>query len=586
MTHEDGFFASQLLPSSVKTTSLVDCLRANIQPSDAEAHQLRMAVSRFPAEVDEYDKEIARLQASLARLTEERSRMQIYSNASASILSPIRSIPTELLLAILSECVDFVPRKKYTGRWTKDGPDIDDALHMSWRILGTVCCQWRTAIKGAMQIWRVLDFSAVTINDTGIAIDTADRAMRAARNSSLVLRLRPTFCRGAPYTVYAGFGPTLKAVSHLLAYPERLTSLKLIVNHNDLNEMQYSFRNILFQLEELELETVPDVHPHKSSAPRNIWAHWRVFESLPALKTFTFTGTFTTTPPPVPWAQLTHVHFKLASREARKRLDDEDGPLYSLFSFLEHCTEHCTVVISGLEERHDPEYEHWPTQPTLRSALHALHLLTSTIDGAGRGEPIRILQLLDLPNVAEVRLDAGGYYRGHLWNPAIFSAFVNRSPLLTALHLLGVTIAPMDLISALRQTPLLQRLSLEDHAKSHKGLFVFSLDNAALRVLSDTPYIAPRLADLTLVSYFQFSEALLADLLAVRATHNRRTGQNAGRTRHPFVFRGQLLPVPANVEDSKLEDGTDLEWTAKDAAEISDLLMESAWKEGLRFVLE
>ncbi|KAF7296760.1 F-box domain-containing protein [Mycena indigotica] len=590
MSPEDSnaYFTSMLLPSTEDMDSLLNSLRANAYPSDTEAHRLRMAIAALQPEVDKYDQEIDRVQAILEGLRSERSRIQSYSAAVASLMSPIRALPSELLLPILKHCVDFVPKPEY-----RNEVYIANMLQISWRILSKVCYHWYITIADSPLIWSVVNMdhshSFITFRSMGVRNQLMELVLKAAKETPLTLTFVPAHdsywssSNNAQGAVPQAGDADMKRIC---AESTRWRSLKLTLDCRTLWQfgVKPHIQGWLPILEDLEL-AAQSVSSPKRPEVVDFWAACTLFEEVPALRRFTFQDV----PPSVPWAQLVYVHFKLANRTPY--LDPPDkGPLYSVLSFIEHCSEYCTVVLSDLEERYDPAFKHWPTQPILRSQIRALQLTTQLRDRHLRPRTVelitRLLQVLDLPSVQELYIDGSPARPPSLWKTAVFSAFVARSPKLTSLSLLKVLLTPTDLLDALQQTPCLTELTIGDIVVS-EGIFSFALNDGALHALSCAPYIVPNLAYLGLTSYFQFSEALLAAFLALRAEHNRTSGHRKAGTSHPFVFRAELCtPSEKDSTGSKLANGTNIEWVQKDIDGISRLLMGSAWRQGLRFTMD
>ncbi|KAK0216568.1 hypothetical protein EDD85DRAFT_753608, partial [Armillaria nabsnona] len=117
-------------------------LSTNDPPSDIETKAMGdFLQSRF-MELSRYDEEIASVTVLLNRLTNERLHLKQYITAHRSILSPIRTFPSEILAEIFMQTLD-------------DQYDVFDMERGPWA-LGRVCRHWKDVSRSCPALWNPL----------------------------------------------------------------------------------------------------------------------------------------------------------------------------------------------------------------------------------------------------------------------------------------------------------------------------------------------------------------------------------------------------------------------------------------------
>ncbi|KAJ7289556.1 hypothetical protein C8J57DRAFT_1213890 [Mycena rebaudengoi] len=100
-----SFRPSPLLPHSSQTSHLVKILRSNLPaPSPDIISHFRNVTSSTPFELARYDEKISRVQNQLISFMRERDELRAYAAGCASVFSPIRRVPNEVLVEIFAMC--------------------------------------------------------------------------------------------------------------------------------------------------------------------------------------------------------------------------------------------------------------------------------------------------------------------------------------------------------------------------------------------------------------------------------------------------------------------------------------------------
>ncbi|KAJ7744025.1 hypothetical protein DFH07DRAFT_943079 [Mycena maculata] len=113
----------------------------NEPPQDSEVLTLRKVIAAEQERIDALNTRIETLQSTLTRLVEERTAREELIHQHATILSPIRRIPAE----ILCEIFYWLPCTRRLGSHTVDCPPW-------WA--GNVCSYWRDSALGDPYLWN------------------------------------------------------------------------------------------------------------------------------------------------------------------------------------------------------------------------------------------------------------------------------------------------------------------------------------------------------------------------------------------------------------------------------------------------
>ncbi|KAJ7146996.1 hypothetical protein C8R44DRAFT_555857, partial [Mycena epipterygia] len=90
--------------------------------------------------LDRYDSEIQRLQEIMAKLSSDRALVESYADVCRSIFSPVRRLPTELLIEIFEMCAP--PGADQISDQTTPKQEFE-----------RVCSHWYGVVMGAPTLW-------------------------------------------------------------------------------------------------------------------------------------------------------------------------------------------------------------------------------------------------------------------------------------------------------------------------------------------------------------------------------------------------------------------------------------------------
>ncbi|KAF7306191.1 F-box domain-containing protein [Mycena indigotica] len=492
----DHFFSSRLLPTSVECEHIFALLR-NRSTLSSGLNEIRSFPAKATPDLLKYEATIAEVQSILTRLRNEQRQLQRYAQACASIFSPIRQLPPELLLPILKDCVSDIPVNAQphldidTDRGAAArfaGPplamDSEDRLMLfraakqGWVLLSTVCLYWQRLIFGAPHIWANIEIMGLKPQyDLLVAEFVRLTVARAGDELSL----------------------DVVAKLHFPAWPpQRHTLQEITATFGALEEA----RGRLHRLESVEIKF--------SAYDNHFISQWDVLRSAPVLNRVIFDIGSNLGPPQLPWQQL---------RDIRVTFTDSTASSNAL-SFLEQCPASCTITMYGAIKT----FHGWPDSG---GALHSdisrlvvvndnparLHLYShskTTLLG-------KLFGRLVLPNLRTLKFaiaDAG--LPAAPWDAKGFRKLASHAENLTTLQLCNIAIPPVALLAALHAVPRLGELWVED-VELCGGKNPVVLNDTVFATLRDDMALVPMLRKLSVVSYFQFKAELLAQCLLARA---------------------------------------------------------------------
>ncbi|KAF7300382.1 hypothetical protein HMN09_00921500 [Mycena chlorophos] len=498
----DGFFSSNMLPRDEQLDAVLDLLRdGDIASAPPDLRSVAVSAER---DVDRYEAEIDRLESALDRLYAERGRLRFYGDTCASVFSPIHRLPTELLVEILSLAEPDVPLPE---RKNRRNAALDTLGNARWCVLATVCKRWQDVVMGTPSIW-----SKITLRgDLSNSMSWAEKLVRRALQRSAVSPLQIVIAMDHSDFDWSLVGlrpePRL-ALSLLAAESERWQSFSFAGTSSELEQLSDGIHH---RLQLLEKVAIRYSGPEDSEAYAQFTDYCRscpLFEDTPLLRSFEFEAPV----PLIPWGQLQRVRC---------------NGVYDSLAFLARCPPACEVTVSGV----DPAQVTTVVQSAHVAILH-LGLLREDDDSREFGH---LLTRLQLPHLRSLMLyDASEITRNHIhlwsWDPAAFAAFISTSTRLSVLSLRDIQIAPVELLSALAQTPLLESLTVEDVLlnkwdMSHSTAYHFAWTDDVLRALmigsdGSGPALVPRLSEVAMISYVSFDVEILEEFLRSRTANN------------------------------------------------------------------
>jgi uncharacterized small protein (DUF1192 family) len=120
-------------------------LSTNYIPLDSEAEQICQLISGPLEEVSRLDEQIATLQATIDRLSQERKRLDDYIQTHRSLISRARRMPRDVVEEIFIHCL---PADRNAAMSASEAPVL----------LGRICSAWRQISMSTPQLWSSLHF--------------------------------------------------------------------------------------------------------------------------------------------------------------------------------------------------------------------------------------------------------------------------------------------------------------------------------------------------------------------------------------------------------------------------------------------
>ncbi|KAJ6493816.1 hypothetical protein DFH09DRAFT_1206937, partial [Mycena vulgaris] len=118
-------------------------LGTNYCPRDDEVAEIKALLVEPDSQLKRLDDEIAHMQKSIDKLSEERDRLRAYVEAHRILTSPIRRLPLDLLEEIFMTCI---PTHRNCVMSAEEAPVI----------LGRICSSWRTISLSTPRLWSRL----------------------------------------------------------------------------------------------------------------------------------------------------------------------------------------------------------------------------------------------------------------------------------------------------------------------------------------------------------------------------------------------------------------------------------------------
>ncbi|KAJ7647835.1 hypothetical protein FB45DRAFT_894577 [Roridomyces roridus] len=200
-------FQRHLFPQCTQEKELRDLLRSNDPPSASQAAHCRSISTSLPAELERYDDEIRRLQAALLSAETERTAVQDYSRLCNVVMSPVRRLPSEILVEIFGHFTTVL-------HWPwLDFPRSDSIEQEMRRVanvellgIAQVCPRWHQLVMGTPSLWSCIEL---------------DMCQWTAPDSSLLHLLKTVLDRGGSFPldlgIVCGDGDVTSGALELLA---------------------------------------------------------------------------------------------------------------------------------------------------------------------------------------------------------------------------------------------------------------------------------------------------------------------------------------------------------------------------------
>ncbi|KAF9069771.1 hypothetical protein BDP27DRAFT_1221921, partial [Rhodocollybia butyracea] len=127
-------------------SSIREKLRFDSGPTSVQPDEIRSILQNAQRDLDDYDREIHRLESHRMVLIAEQERTREIMKQVQCLLVPIRKLPDEILGCIFDECCDM-------NYFRSIGVNPPPAL-----VLSSVCSRWRRIGLSLPQIWARISF--------------------------------------------------------------------------------------------------------------------------------------------------------------------------------------------------------------------------------------------------------------------------------------------------------------------------------------------------------------------------------------------------------------------------------------------
>ncbi|KAF9069806.1 hypothetical protein BDP27DRAFT_1222004, partial [Rhodocollybia butyracea] len=132
-------------------SSIREKLRSDSGPTSVQPGEFTSILQNAQRDLDDYDKEIHRLESRRMVLIAQQERTREIMNQVQCLLAPIRKLPDEILGCVFDECCE-VNRFSSIGVDSPAGP-VERLRTKPALVLSSVCSRWRRIGLSLPQIW-------------------------------------------------------------------------------------------------------------------------------------------------------------------------------------------------------------------------------------------------------------------------------------------------------------------------------------------------------------------------------------------------------------------------------------------------
>ncbi|KAJ7721482.1 hypothetical protein B0H16DRAFT_1602496, partial [Mycena metata] len=450
------------------------------------------------------------LQATIAKLEQDRVLVEEYSRLCQGILSPIRRLPTEILTQIFAF---FVPNlgvyRSSNGLGYEEGrqEELSRVANADLLRISQVCLRWHALVMGTPSLWSVIDLDLALWD--GIAEAPIKRALKSALdrggNSALYVGLR---CRGF-------CGPPALELLRLLAQHSRRWRKLVVLECESIPMAAISLLKTSFPLlHTLDMDVIFSDDTDASEL-------MSCFNVAPRLHTLEYLGPFKCLLK-LPLEQLYTI-------QCLEVLISDFDEFIAVLKRLSRTTSDCRL---HLEIDSDTAIDGLPITTTATCNISGRLLFwISNPNGADGGGTVLacLMSRLTLPFIQVLQFAARG--RQHLvtrWPHVEFSALSDRSSFsghLLSLKLAAILITELELVQTLSGLNSLQALTISDHRIiKGKGQESVLFTDSLLRRLAwshDSTCLVPHLSVLKCHTLLKFDDSVHRDFVLSRLESGR-----------------------------------------------------------------
>ncbi|KAJ6580811.1 hypothetical protein B0H19DRAFT_1112475 [Mycena capillaripes] len=518
-------FTSALIPHPQETKHLRDNLRANCL--GRETTRFRATVSSAPADLALYEKHLivlcsaqenylpdiviltsystnffpseSAIADAVIRMRAESKMLSEYSAICSSALSPIRRLPSEILIHVFLLCTPVtmaLNSEDYAA-------EIKRLAHYDLLQLAHVCAHWHALALGTPALWRELDMDLFFWSQKMLPF--VQKVLERSASSPLQVRL------GAPDAVTVD-----SSLLELIA--QHCSRWKAALFYMDF-AFYTSFSSIHGHLPLLECAHLAGLVEPDDSAQAIATAAVELFSIAPRLVDVTYAGPAKALQS-LPWTQLKRFEY----------LDVHSFEISDALSVLQYFPPGMEFVLRRMRMLFPSGLLSEEPTPTQRAS--DLTELTVEFASHSAGAIANILRRLILPCLVHLEVMSVDYKDSHhpiTWDHPAFQAFCLRSgchKTLTTLYLLHVALSPAELLDCLAGLTVLEALVVADHpAVADKPEHVLLTDDVLRRLAvleaedsrqMHTPRLLPKLGVFGCLALLRFDETVYLDFVRSR----------------------------------------------------------------------
>ncbi|KAJ7121804.1 hypothetical protein C8R43DRAFT_1241448 [Mycena crocata] len=282
------------LPTAIQTQELREFHRSGAIPLDTAHYHSQIATSTMT--LAQYDSQIQGLQETLGVLLVDRLKLQEYVDGLRAALSPVRSLPAEILGEI------FTPFSK-TGKSLSSNEEVRALAKSELLELSKVCSRWHHVVLRTPRLWSDiavnLDLWPGTLADCTLYLNLLGSFLERGTNHPMTISLTIN----NPHEFQIDVSAMTLLAQHSprwqhLRFTGCLTALRL-PPHNNIKGNLHVLETLA--IDPWEEDTVVDI-----------------FEIAPGLREVEFAGDDGPCPP-LPWSQLRLFSFTSAAPPMRNR---------------------------------------------------------------------------------------------------------------------------------------------------------------------------------------------------------------------------------------------------------------------------
>ncbi|KAF7363972.1 hypothetical protein MSAN_01055800 [Mycena sanguinolenta] len=407
----------------------------------------RADVERFIAESES---KITSLESQISALVELRDRERDCVAALRHLISPIHTLPVELLSDIFERAICDCTDSGLPSDWPTEEEEDNDSEVSSPRDERED--RRRAHMKAVFQIsqvctdWRQVAYATPRLVWTAEMRINLRQGRDGDRDQLYADGLKTWLLRYAPLTIPISLhlrpldGINYRILDDVLSIAPRYHSLRLLVTH-------YTPLSFVNRLAEARLENLEelDLGPLEcnigSPLPTAVTTTLTSFTIAPCLRKLGMSVFSNHLPALVPWAQLTHLRLH---------------SIFFLDSVLDDILSKCIDLIQA-----DLDTSVWFVLPQARELIYLTHLRRLYLSFFEEGRHFMpFLDCLSTPVLEVLRLNFVGMGFSPRWIQESFTAFQLRAPNITHLDLGYADLTSDDLRTAIRHAPSLAHLRL------------------------------------------------------------------------------------------------------------------------------